>query len=78
MSSLPQLITESVYLQAQKELKKIKQENRISLRLRAIVSAKKYGMGTVSRVLYQFPSILTQTHRDLRPSTLIKNPLKYS
>lgn len=51
MGLAPQLITEELYTKALEALKSLKKDNRISIRLRAIVSAKEQGVGTVAKVL---------------------------
>lgn len=50
MGLAPQLITEEKYQDALNALKQISKDNRIAIRLRAIVSAKEHGVGITAKV----------------------------
>jgi transposase len=50
MGLAPQLITEEIYREAVTCLKKLSQDNRAAIRLRAIVSAKEQGVSVVAKV----------------------------
>src|SRR3989338_5390981 len=50
MGLAPQLITEEIYTEAVICLKKLSQDNRAAIRLRAIVSAKEQGLNVVAKV----------------------------
>lgn len=50
MGLAPQLITEEIYRDAVKALKQISKENRIAIRLRAIIAAKEHGVGITAKV----------------------------
>jgi transposase len=50
MGLAPQLITEAIYKEAVICLKKLSQDNRAAIRLRAIVSAKEQGVNVVAKV----------------------------
>lgn len=58
MGLAPQLITEEVYKRALNQLSKITKDNRIAIRLRAIVSAKEQGVGIVAKVFNINPNTL--------------------
>jgi transposase len=50
MSLSPQIITKDLYNSALKHLKELGQVGRKAIRLRAIVSAKEYGVGVVAKI----------------------------
>jgi hypothetical protein len=50
MGLAPQLITEEIYQDAVNTLKQISKENRIAIRLRAIIAAKEHGVGITAKV----------------------------
>ncbi|RZI46795.1 helix-turn-helix domain-containing protein [Rickettsiales endosymbiont of Peranema trichophorum] len=59
MGLSPQLITESLYVEAVRELSNLREDNRVGMRLRGIVSAKEHGVNVVSKVF----NITTNTLR---------------
>jgi len=58
MGLAPQLITEEVYQKALNQLQHITKDNRVAIRLRAIVSAKEHGVTVVSKVLNITPNTI--------------------
>ncbi|WP_375333818.1 hypothetical protein [Candidatus Tisiphia endosymbiont of Xenochironomus xenolabis] len=50
MGTHQKLITEDLYKQAIAQLASTNKENRIAIRLRAIVAAKEHGIGMVSKI----------------------------
>ena len=50
MSLSPQIITKDLYELALKHLKELGQTGRKAIRLRAIISAKEYGVGLVAKI----------------------------
>jgi transposase-like protein len=60
MGTHQKLITEDLYKQAIAQLASTNKENRIAIRLRAIVAAKEHGIGMVSKIF----DITTNTLRN--------------
>ena len=50
MGLAPQLITEEIYQDAVNALKQISKENRIAIRLRAIIAAKEHGVAITAKI----------------------------
>ncbi|WP_375329877.1 MULTISPECIES: hypothetical protein [unclassified Candidatus Tisiphia] len=55
MGTHQKLITEDLYKQAIAQLASTNKENRIAIRLRAIVAAKEHGIGMVSKIFDIIP-----------------------